>query len=302
MNKKFKIAALYQFGTLPAEQLAAWSRELEEFGRSIGVIGLLLLAQEGINGTIAAPEEVIDDFLQKIFDITELPTPDLKFSTADHAPFPRLKVKVRKEIVTFRADLPVPDINDDSHLSPQEWHSILESGEDVVVLDTRNQYETDLGMFNGALDPGIDAFTELPDYLDRAAIPKDKKVLMYCTGGIRCEKASLEMKRRGYAEVYQLKGGILNYLEHYPAGEFKGECFVFDHRVAVDGDLRPSVKFHLCPHCGDPGDLIETCPNCGAVARVCEDCVRKDPALASCSKNCAYHTKLKRQRQEAAAS
>ncbi|MCB0346232.1 MAG: hypothetical protein KDD66_14030 [Bdellovibrionales bacterium] len=297
MNREFKIAALYQFGELPADKLESWAHELEQFGRSRGVIGLLLLAVEGINGTVAGPNEALDAFVSQVFTTIPLAVPEIKFSKADRAPFPRLKVRVREEIVTFRAELPAPDINDDSHLSPAEWQGLLESEENLVLLDTRNYYETELGMFEGALDPKIDSFTDLSDFLDRAAIPKEQKVLMYCTGGIRCEKAALEMKRRGYEEVFQLQGGILNYLAHYPNGKFNGECFVFDHRVAVDGDLEPSRRYHLCPHCGDPGDRIETCPNCGGISKVCAECVERDPVLATCSKNCAYHARLARDRE-----
>lgn len=293
MKCEYQIVALYQFGALPTASLAPWASELEQFGRERGVIGLLLLAEEGLNGTLAGSAEALTEFIDLIFEKLPLERPEFKFSSSGRAPFPRLKVRVRDEIVTFRAELPLPNPEDDSHLSPEQWHRLLESSEDVVLLDTRNYYETEVGKFRGAIDPEIESFTELAEYLDRAALPKDKKVLMYCTGGIRCEKAALEMRRRGYANVFQLQGGILNYLAMFPDGYFEGECFVFDRRVAVDSELKPSRRFHLCPHCGDPGDLIETCPNCGGIAKVCRECVERDRLYTACSKNCAYHARLR---------
>lgn len=157
-----------------------------------------------------------------------------------------------------------------------------------MLLDTRNVYETAIGKFRGAVDPKLQKFSEFSDFVTASDIPKNKKVLMYCTGGIRCEKASLEMQRLGFEDVYQLSGGILKYLEEFPDGPFEGECFVFDHRVAVDKNLRPSKQYKLCPHCGNPGDKSISCRKCGAQAIICDGCANNEYKV-SCSKNCAHH-------------
>lgn len=161
---------------------------------------------------------------------------------------------------------------------------MLES-EDTVLLDTRNSYETAIGKFRGAVDPGIEAFHEFPGFIQKAGLPKNKTVMMYCTGGIRCEKALLEMEKQGYEHVYQLEGGILAYLEQFPDKNFEGECFVFDHRVAVDQHLRPSTVYGLCPHCGHAGNVEIRC-SCGTVQKVCSTCY-STASRKTCSKRCA---------------
>ena len=140
-------------------------------------------------------------------------------------------------------------------------------------------------MFKGAVDPNLKQFDEFPEYVNNCNIPKDKKVMMYCTGGIRCEKACLEMKRQGYQHVYQLKGGILQYIKECPNQKYQGECFVFDHRTAVNQDLAPSEQYRLCPHTGDPGDVTITCRNCGKEGVVHKACVGKEE-YETCCKDC----------------
>ncbi len=144
-------------------------------------------------------------------------------------------------------------------------------------------------MFEGAIDPKLKMFSEFPSFVEKCGIPKNKKVLMYCTGGIRCEKALLEMEKQGYKNVYQLKGGILQYLKDCPNQKFKGECFVFDHRTAVGQQLEPSNRYSLCPHTGDPADLHITCSRCNKTAVVAAHC--DDIQKQSCSKDCANKQK-----------
>jgi UPF0176 protein len=156
-----------------------------------------------------------------------------------------------------------------------------------VIVDARNDYEYAIGKFKGAIDPSIKTFSEFPEFVKKGELPKDKKVMMYCTGGIRCEKALLEMEKQGYSDVYQLEGGILAYLQQFPEGNFEGECFVFDKRVAVDQHLQPSQTYHICPHCGNPGTLEVNCLACNKQAIVCYGCA-KEERHKTCSKNCAY--------------
>jgi UPF0176 protein len=216
---------------------------------------------------------------------------DLQFkdaSTSRH-PFNVFKVKVKDEIVTLgRPDL-APSNAKNSHLSPREWKKAMaEPG--TIVVDTRNDYEVDLGRFRGAVDFRLQEFREFPEAVREAGWDKSQKVLMYCTGGIRCEKAILAMQEQGFSEVYQLEGGILNFLREFPHEEFEGECFVFDYRVAVDQDLRATTRYKLCPHCGQPGEEAIHCTQCQSPAVICSKCQAQ--GCSTCSKNCAHHQEI----------
>ena len=204
----FTITAFYKFLEITEDELASLRSELQRMGYKYKLQGLTLVATEGVNGTVSSSAEGIAQFkqyLQERFgEIT------FKDSFSDFRPFKRWLVKIRDEIVAIKDKTIFPD-GDRNHLSPDEWHQVL-SDEDVVVIDTRNICETDIGMFKGAIDPRLKSFGEFPEWVRECGIPKDKKVLMYCTGGIRCEKALISMEREGYDNVYQLKGGILDYL------------------------------------------------------------------------------------------
>jgi UPF0176 protein len=186
----------------------------------------------------------------------------------------------------------VPSEGVNHHLSPAEWNQVLKTENDFVMIDTRNWYETQIGTFKGALDPKTEQFTEFPEFVEKQKIPQDKKMLIFCTGGIRCEKGILELQRRGYKNVYQLEGGILNYLKEYPNDQFEGECFVFDHRVALDQNLQPSTKYGLCPHCGQPSEIKIDCLRCDSEELICVDCAKLEFKKDTCSKNCAHQWKL----------
>ncbi len=245
--------------------------------------GLVLLAQEGINGTVCGLPEAIGQWKSLLIEL--LGEMSFNDSESGQKVFPRWLVKIRKEIVTLRADASSVQ-PEEKHLTPEQWEAMM-ANDDVVVLDARNDYETEIGMFEKAIDPKITTFTDFKSFAAQSAIPKDKKVLMYCTGGIRCEKASVEMEKRGYKQVYQLKGGILAYLKKFPDRKFNGECFVFDHRVAVGQRLEPSATYGKCPHCGDPADRLIDCGNCGNQRKICRECVRIE-LRNTCSKNCRY--------------
>lgn len=251
-----------------------------------GLKGLILLAEEGLNGMAAGEAEDIARLKAFMESKSEFEGLEYKDSHCSEMPFSRWKIDLRAQIIMYKDSYKPSGKN--NHLSPAEWHELLNGEEPVTVLDTRNHYETRVGLFKGAIDPQIDKFTEFSDYLETCDLPKDRKTLIYCTGGIRCEKAILDMEERGFQDVYQLDGGILKYMEEFPNEEFKGECFVFDHRVALDQNLAPSSQYWICPHCGDPGDMEIDCGYCDKKAKLCKACALKSP---TCSKNCSYHWK-----------
>ncbi len=284
------VTAFYKFQKLAEFQVHKIEELLQKFADDTDLNGLVILADEGLNGTVSGSKETIESFKNLIHNMPGFEGTIFKDSSAGKKPFKRFKTKRRDEIVTLGRKEFFPSDTKNGHLPPSEWHRVMEE-EDVVVIDTRNTYETDIGTFEGALDPRIDMFTEFKEWVQKADIPKDKKVLMYCTGGIRCEKAIYEMQQQGYSNVFQLEGGILKYLEEYPDGKFQGECFVFDHRVAVDNELQPSKRYALCPHCGDPGDVPIGCKRCGKDSIICSKCASEEH-LNTCSKDCAYHLNL----------
>lgn len=291
-TEKVVIAAFYKFISIPKESLESIRERFVTFAEQSKLTGLLVMGTEGVNATVAGTEETIEclkDLLKELFPNQEI-TPKISF--ADSMPFPRFKVDIRPEIITTK-DLSLShEESAGTHLSPEEWHAMIENDPDVLIVDTRNDYETEIGVFEGAVDPKIKKFSEFQTWVEENNLPKDKKIMMYCTGGIRCEKAVPEVKRLGYNSVFQLEGGILKYLEKYPEGFFKGECFVFDHRVAVDGHLAPSKTYRLCPHCGNPAKERITCKECKQEAVVCHSCIGQSFRVA-CSKNCAHHIKRK---------
>jgi len=288
MLPSIHITACYAFFPLGEEQLSQMQNGLRVFGQERDMRGLVLLASEGINGTVSGNADAIREWkahLTMLFGEIVF-----KDSEAEKTVFRRWSVKLKPEIVGLKR----PDLQPEGrhkHLSPKEWQKVLEH-EDVVMIDARNDYETEIGIFRNAIDPKIQTFQEFPDAVRSMNLPKEKKVLLYCTGGIRCEKALLAMEEEGYENVYQLEGGILAYLQQFPDRDFTGECFVFDKRVSLDQRLRPSQIYGLCPHCGDPGALETQCPACGVTKKVCVTCAKELPGRA-CSKRCAGEMRQK---------
>jgi len=247
-----------------------------------GVFGLVILATEGVNGTVAGAEasiSEIQDFIREVAGGVRF-----KDSISDVRPFKRVSVDVRAEIVGLKRPDLVPEKDDDHHLSAEEWHAWVTGANPPLVIDTRNDYELRTGKFRNAVDPGLKSFSDWGRYLDEAALPQEAPVLIYCTGGIRCEKAILEMRSRGFERVYQLRDGILGYLEKYPDGAFEGECFVFDDRVTVGPELTPTGNFGVCPGCGLPSDAKKSCLQCGNAFFLCAECEGTWPQ--ACSKAC----------------
>jgi UPF0176 protein len=238
----YQVAAFYQFAALPD------FRELREPLRAacagLGLKGSVLLAHEGINGTLAGSADAVGQLIQALRNGDlfggRLDHLELKFSTASAMPFQRLKIRLKKEIVTLGDISADPTRQVGIYVEPADWNALI-AAPDMLLIDTRNAFEVAMGTFSGAVDPGIRSFGQFKDFAARQLDPvKHRKIAMFCTGGIRCEKASAYLLSRGFAEVYHLKGGILKYLEGVPEAEsrWRGECFVFDERVALGHGLR----------------------------------------------------------------
>ncbi|HEY3697932.1 MAG TPA: rhodanese-related sulfurtransferase [Spongiibacteraceae bacterium] len=242
------VAALYKFVTL--DDYRDLREPLLQCCLDADIKGSLLLAHEGINGTIAGSRPGIDAVLAYLKSDARLADLDHKESLDSEQPFLRMKVKLKKEIVTLGIDGVDPSRAAGKYVDPRDWNALI-SDPAVLVIDTRNDYEVEIGTFENALNPQLQTFREFPQYVQQIDPAKHKKVAMFCTGGIRCEKASALMLKAGFEEVYHLKGGILKYLEQMPAQEslWRGECFVFDNRVAVDHGLEKG-SYSLCHACG----------------------------------------------------
>jgi len=234
----YTIAAFYCFTALPdpsglREELCAGFSGDE-------LCGTILIAAEGVNGTVAGSTSVIDRLLEVLAEKVGLDRADAKFAVSEERPFGRLKLKVKRDVLPFRK-AEVDATKCGTYVQPQEWNALLADPE-VLLLDMRNHYEVEMGTFAGAIDPGIETFSEFATYVRENLNPdKHRKVAMFCTGGIRCEKASAFMLQEGFGEIFHLKGGILKYLEEVPAQQsiWRGECFVFDRRTSVDhGDFQ----------------------------------------------------------------
>jgi len=282
VTKTWHITSFYKFVEQTEPEVEIRRSELRSFMAANELMGLVLLATEGVNGTVAGDEAAIQAL--KSFVEAEFGATRFKDSESDIKPFHRTTVVIRPEIVAIKNDrLPIPP-GEDNHLSPAEWDAMLSSPTPKTVIDTRSAYETRLGVFEGAIDPGLKAFSDWGAYLDKAEIPRDQPVMIYCTGGIRCEKAILEMRVRGFEQVFQLRDGILGYLEEFPEGKFQGECFVFDDRVAVNSALQPTQTAGICPGCGLPDSVVRTCDWCGENYFSCNDCSLE--WQTACSKTC----------------
>lgn len=227
----------------------------------LAAVGLVIVAHEGINGTVARQGD-LDELRQAIESLVPGPI-RFKDSTCKNAPFKKTVVDVRREVVSLRRPVSVKEGS--GALTPAEWDAMLKSQRPKVLIDVRNSYEARVGKFRGAMDPGMRKFSEWPDFVKTLDADRSTPVLIYCTGGIRCEKAAIALKEAGFHEVYQLQDGILGYLEQRPnGGAFEGECFVFDERVALDTTLRPTKLFTLCAVCGSPMKRDEVCAACRA--------------------------------------
>ena len=270
---KYKVAAFYKF--IELKGLTEWQKIFSSFLASENIKGTVLLANEGVNGTVAGQCESIENFRTFLDANQLLSEKNYKTSFCDEEPFPRLKVKLKKEIVSIGNSEANPNANVGIYVQPEEWNNLI-ADKDVLLLDTRNIYEHSIGTFRGALHPETQNFREFPAWVSELEVSeqnKDKKIAMFCTGGIRCEKASSLMMARGFKNIFHLQGGILNYFKKVDRNEsaWDGECFVFDDRVALNQNLEVG-SYDMCHGCRMPiteEDKIKkeyergvSCPNC----------------------------------------
>jgi UPF0176 protein len=271
MSNSFVVAALYQFTTL--DDFQSLQKPLLTTMLSLDIKGTLLLAHEGINGTVAGTQASIDKLLDWIRSDIRLANVDAKFSYDDSIPFYRTRVKLKKEIVSMNVENIDPINSSGTYVKPKDWN-VLISDPDVVLVDTRNDYESAIGTFKNSIIPNTTSFREFPDYsTNELSNFKQRKVAMFCTGGIRCEKSTAYLKQQGFEEVYHLQGGILKYLEDIPESEslWEGECFVFDNRVTVNHSLEKG-SYDQCHACRLPITVEDkksdkyfqgvSCPSC----------------------------------------
>jgi UPF0176 protein len=269
--QNYAVAAFYRFHRI-ADPKAVREPLLAALKKA-GAKGSVLLATEGVNGTIAAAPDEIEQALQMVVDLCGLPELERKYSTSSTLPFMRLKVRLKKEIVTIGNVKADPNELVGEYVEPKDWNALI-SDPDVIVVDTRNDYEFRVGSFRNAIDPGTESFSQFPDWArKRLQISRDKKIAMFCTGGIRCEKATSFLRYEGFENVYHLKGGILKYLEEVPPEQslWDGACYVFDERVAVGHGLTVA-EFTTCHGCLMPVSAAERksplyeegvcCPQC----------------------------------------
>lgn len=243
------IGAFYKFATV--DDPATLRDDVRAKGDALDVLGTVLVATEGINGTVAAAPAHLDEFFAWLRSDPRFADLTVKHSLSDSPPFKVLKVRLKPEIVTLRKPVD-PRTSVGTYVEPHEWNAVVDDP-DVIVIDTRNREEIELGTFAGSVDPGTESFTEFVGFAATLDPTEHPTVAMFCTGGIRCEKASSYLLSQGFNEVLHLRGGILQYLEDVPADDSRwvGECFVFDDRVSVDHDLRPGTHT-LCRSCSRP--------------------------------------------------
>ena len=254
----YEVLLYYQFFSIddPSEFAARhrdWLRKREIRGR-------VYVSSEGINGTVAGTPAQMNEYRDMLRSIPGCERIEFKLDTSDFIPFAKLTCKVRREIVALHAGELDP-AEGGRHLQPAEWRGVLESGEDYTLIDVRNDYESRIGHFDGAVLPPVSNFYDFPEWLEQAQIPKDRKILMYCTGGIRCEKFSVLMKQKGWEDVNQLHGGILNYAKEEGGAHFKGKCFVFDDRMAVPVNRAEEQVLGVCELTDKPADTYINCAN-----------------------------------------
>ena len=257
---KYEVILYYKFH--PVEDPDSFCKLHKKRLKQMGLKGRVYIGAEGINGTLGGIPEQIAEYKKTLRGIEGFEDTEFKTDYNDEVPFAKLICKVREELVAIHMDGLNP-ANGGNHLSPAEWRKILDQSDDFVLIDVRNNYESKVGHFKGAIKPDVDNFYEFPDWLEQkeSEIPKDKKVLMYCTGGIRCEKFSVLMKEKGWEDVNQLHGGILNYSKKEKGKHFKGKCFVFDDRLVVPVNRENLEPIASCEITGKPADSYINCAN-----------------------------------------
>jgi UPF0176 protein len=253
----YEVILYYYFNKI--EQPEQFAKLHKQYCKDLGIKGRIYISSEGINGTAAGTPEQMAQYKADLRAIPGFENTEFKTDESDYIPFSKLICKTREEIVSLHVDGVDPK-DGGNHLSPAEWRRVMEE-EDHVMIDVRNNYESKIGHFKGALKPDVENFFDFPQWLEEAEIPKDKKVLMYCTGGIRCEKFSVLMKEQGWDDVNQLHGGILRYAKEEEGKHFEGKCFVFDDRLVVPVNPKDLAPIAKCEITGKPADTYVNCAN-----------------------------------------
>ncbi|MEX0681045.1 MAG: rhodanese-related sulfurtransferase [Balneolales bacterium] len=260
MTLPYRVILYYNFSPIPSPE--RWTVDHKKLCQDLDLKGRVYISEEGINGTLAGTCDQIEVYKKELRKCNGFDDTEFKEDGCDRIPFAKLIVKARPEIVSLRADESLdPKNNGGKHLQPHEWREVLESEDDCVIIDVRNNYESRIGHFKGALLPDVENFYDFPKWLEKADIDKNKKVLMYCTGGIRCEKFSNLMIKKGYRDVNQLHGGILNYAQKENGCHFRGKCFVFDDRMVVPVNAEAEQPISHCEITGHPCDMYINCAN-----------------------------------------
>ena len=254
----YEVILYYYFNTI--EQPEQFAKNHKQYCKDLGIKGRIYISSEGINGTAAGTKEQMETYRTHLRSIPGFEQTEFKTDESDYIPFSKLICKTREEIVSLHKDGVDPK-DGGNHLSPAEWKKVMETNDDYVMIDVRNNYESKIGHFKGALKPNVENFFDFPQWLDEAEIPKNKKVLMYCTGGIRCEKFSVLMKDKGWDDVNQLHGGILRYAKEEEGKHFEGKCFVFDDRLVVPVNPKDLAPIAQCEITGKPADTYVNCAN-----------------------------------------
>ncbi len=274
-------------------------QEQLNFCNKEGLLGKILVAKEGINGSLCGSKKQIEKYKEYLSDQDQFTDINFKEEISTFNPFKKLVVKQKKEIIRMDQDLDLSKKG--KYISPKKLKELYESDEEFIIFDTRNNYESDVGKFKNAITAEIDTFREFPEALKSLEDMKDKKIITYCTGGIRCEKATSYMIEQGFKNVYQLENGIINFCQQFPNTYWEGKCFVFDQRLLshVDPDAEPITK---CIHCSKDCDRYKNCknPTCDDFIVICESCSQK--LNGSCSEKCveeykSYSLRKSRQRQ-----
>jgi UPF0176 protein len=294
-QQQYRVLLFYNY--VHIEDHEYFAKKHLKFCKELGLKGRILVAEEGINGTVSGTVEQTDAYMQYMHEDPRFKGTWFKIDEAEEHAFKKMHVRPRAELVTLKLeDDHDPNEIGGKHLSAKEWNELLKQAmedDDIIILDTRNDYEYELGHFRGAIRPDIKSFRELPEWIEEnLADKKDKKILTYCTGGIRCEKFTGYMVKKGYKDVNQLHGGIVSYGKDPEAqGKYwDGKCFVFDDRLAVDINLtEDATVLTACHHCGKPEYRYVNCanPECDTLHISCKEC--EEQYHRSCSTKCKEH-------------
>lgn len=259
----YQIILYYQFSPIDPDKLEMYCRVHHNTCQQLKLLGRVFLAHEGINGTLCGTPKDIEEYKKFLCSMKGFESTEFKQESSETMPFERLIVRARPEIVALKPPVAISaKIGGEGYLEPNEWRAAMENPvKDYILIDVRNNYESRIGRFKGAIAPDVENFYDFPKWLKDENIDKDKKILMYCTGGIRCEKFSTYMKQEGFNEIYQLHGGIINYAQKEGGKHFEGKCFVFDDRMAVVVDPQESGPISRCEISGVPCDTYINCAN-----------------------------------------